>query len=740
MGIKEKVFYEFGSFRMDAAEQRLWRGGDEILLTPKAFSLLLALVERSGQTLLKEDLMEAVWPDAVVEENNLADNVSLLRQTLGDDAREPRYIKTVPRRGYRFVAEVTEVPGRGVDLMVAEHTRERIVIDEETSEEMDSAAPTATLPAKRGKRLAFLALALVGVVGATPVALMYSGGSLGRRPAVAAPPGITVTTVTNSGVDGASTISPDGKFIAYAQNYSVGTGCLYVQQVGTSSGVQLLPPGERIFGTISFSPDSAHIYYITFDKHDPKGALYKLPVLGGPPERLLSLHGLMFGLSPDGTRVAFFRDGPETNRRRLVVAALDGGTERTLLSRSSREMTLSFCPAWSPDATTIAFAASDAPEPRRGKLGIYTVQVTNGEVKRLSKGEWAEVGKIVWAADGRSLIFVGQVLRSARQLYYLGYPGGDARLITSGLQNYGNYGLGVTADGRELVADAYIRSSHIWAAGADGDAGRAVRLTTGDDDGGVGLTTLADGRIVYVTRVGGARDIWVMNGDGTGAHPLTADRYTESEVTATPNGRYLVFVSDREGFSHIYRMDVDGSDLKRLTSAETNDGAPDCSPDGEWVVYTSSDEEGATIRKVSIDGGAPIDLIEGAVAPAFSPDGKLVSCIFPAESVVGAGRLAIIPASGGQPVRSFDVVSFAWSYPSARWTPNGQSIVYRRMEPKKGGLWNLWQQPVEGGETRPLTNFKTESVFRYAFTRDGQRLVLSCGNLNANVALITGFQ
>ena len=99
---------EFGPFRIDIAERQLFRDGAEIPLTAKVFDILRVLVLSGGRTITKEEFMLAVWPDAVVEESNLTDNISTLRQILGDDAREPKYIKTVPKRGYRFVAAVRE--------------------------------------------------------------------------------------------------------------------------------------------------------------------------------------------------------------------------------------------------------------------------------------------------------------------------------------------------------------------------------------------------------------------------------------------------------------------------------------------------------------------------------------------------------------------------------------------------------------------------------------------------------
>src|SRR5262245_28697555 len=96
--------YEFGSIRLDAQERLLQRDGVTISLTPKAFDLLLALVERHGRLVGKEELFQTVWPDSIVEESNLSSNVALIRKALGDGENGLKFIETVPKRGYRFVA------------------------------------------------------------------------------------------------------------------------------------------------------------------------------------------------------------------------------------------------------------------------------------------------------------------------------------------------------------------------------------------------------------------------------------------------------------------------------------------------------------------------------------------------------------------------------------------------------------------------------------------------------------
>src|ERR1041385_2723738 len=129
-----KHFYEFGPFRLDPVEGLLLRDGQAVALTPKAFDTLLALVESSGHVLGKDELMSRVWPDSYVEETNLAQHISALRKVLGEREQGGQYIETVPKRGYRFVAQVRQWQDEGADLIVREHTRARVVIEEEEVE------------------------------------------------------------------------------------------------------------------------------------------------------------------------------------------------------------------------------------------------------------------------------------------------------------------------------------------------------------------------------------------------------------------------------------------------------------------------------------------------------------------------------------------------------------------------------------------------------------------------------
>jgi DNA-binding winged helix-turn-helix (wHTH) protein/TolB-like protein len=135
MSKNHKHFYEFGNFRIDVAERTLLGSEGIIALTPKAFDTLLLLVENSGRVLGKQELMEKVWPESFVEENNLAQNISALRKALGRDGGDgAKYIETVPKRGYRFRAEVRETWDEAVELVVREQTTRSILIEEDDSD------------------------------------------------------------------------------------------------------------------------------------------------------------------------------------------------------------------------------------------------------------------------------------------------------------------------------------------------------------------------------------------------------------------------------------------------------------------------------------------------------------------------------------------------------------------------------------------------------------------------------
>ncbi len=142
-----KRFYTFDGFKVDSSERLLFKDNREVSLTPKVFDTLLVLLENSSHVLTKKELMEQVWPDSFVEENNLAQNISILRKALGEGKEGEHYIQTVPKRGYRFVADVTASGMDDETMIVRERTRARIIVERDDEEETRDLSPL--LPGSR---------------------------------------------------------------------------------------------------------------------------------------------------------------------------------------------------------------------------------------------------------------------------------------------------------------------------------------------------------------------------------------------------------------------------------------------------------------------------------------------------------------------------------------------------------------------------------------------------------------
>ncbi|HLM01024.1 MAG TPA: winged helix-turn-helix domain-containing protein [Pyrinomonadaceae bacterium] len=738
--ISEKC-YEFGEFRFDAEEKVLWRGAALADVTPKALEILVVLVENAGRIVPKEEIYNRVWAGSFVEEANLTHHIFRLRKVLGESA-DRKFIETVPKRGYRFVAEVRQT---------AEQTPPSSF---QNSNSINRAAPVVL----QNKNLrVFSVIVLFALFGTAAFVWYKSSANVNRQqqhhqqqllqetanPKSKIQNPMTVSRLTDYGKAVAATISPDGKFAAYAQNFSSGEGTLYIRQIETNTERKLLEPAERNFGSISFSPDGTFIYYIAYEPGEPEGALYRIPVVGGQAAKVLSNVKFMFTLSPDGRRVAFFRFDTGAKQTRIISAALEAiGDEKTVLTFNDAEKAVTGVPAFSPDGNLLAFGLADvtpATDFSQPQFSPFTVDLQTGEMKSLTTEKWSEIGKTAWMPDGSGLVFPGNRPRVGNQIYYLAFPSGEVTRITKELNVYGNYGMGISRDGTRLVADLRESEAQIWSIDAGGSTARAEQLTNGRSDGARGLASLSDNQIVYTTITGDDGDLWILRSGENGireGRPLTSDAFFEGETCAARGDDgtdFLIFASDRVGGSHLFRVNADGTNLKQITFGENYDAAPDCSADGKFVVYASN----ASIWKISADGGEPTRLTDfECLAPSISPDAKFFACVQPTGVQIKNAALAVLAVEGGAPVKSFEVIPFGFYYRPARWTPDGSALVFKRTDKQIG---NLWRQNLAGGEPKQISDFKSEVILNHVFSRDGKKLLVSRGKFAANTVLLKNF-
>jgi len=288
-------------------------------------------------------------------------------------------------------------------------------------------------------------------------------------------------------------------------------------------------------------------------------------------------------------------------------------------------------------------------------------------------------------------------------------------------------------DSGTIATIQQVNASSIWISAPNEDESRARQILKTNLPDTVAWTP--DDKVVYASRTGEFWDIWISNADGSNAKQLTADGFIDHEPSVSPDGRYVVFQSNRSGARNIWRTDADGN-LKQLTDGNYVDSNPVCSADGRSVIFVSQRSGTASLWKVSIEGGAPVRLTEHpAQLPSISPDGKLISYFYFDEQANNQPKLSIISFDGGNPVKTMDlprsVQPIAFS-----WLPDGRSVAYLD---NSSGILNVWSQPVDGSAPKQLTNFKSEFVSSFAISRDG-KIAAYRFSATRDIVLIKGFR
>ena len=274
----------------------------------------------------------------------------------------------------------------------------------------------------------------------------------------------------------------------------------------------------------------------------------------------------------------------------------------------------------------------------------------------------------------------------------------------------------------------------------DGDADRAAEIVSQKDDDGFNssyyyrtrFSWLADGRIMYTALVNGTPRLWVTNATGSGNKELTSPTSDSTFPSVTPDSRYIVFIAETSGLSSVWRMDIDGGNPKQLTFGPDESWAW-CSPDSRWVVYHSGNQGRRTLWRVPIEGGKPQELTDyPSVGPVVSPDGNWICAYYRLETKA-PWRLGIIPMSGGHPVKSFEVPQGVLFQSLVRWTPDSSALAYIM---NRDGVSNIWTQPLNGGPAKQMTNFKSDQIFWFEWSQDGQNLGVSRGAITSDVVMI----
>jgi Tol biopolymer transport system component/tRNA A-37 threonylcarbamoyl transferase component Bud32 len=596
-----------------------------------------------------------------------------------------------------------------------------LAIDLREAARPDAAEPAAPpAPAVRGRWLVLgllLAAVLAGVV--------WGGYRALQRPAPA-PRQNRIVRLTNNGRSINAAISPDGKYVAHVV-WDLGRQSLWVRQVATTSNIQVVPPKQMRYAGLTFSPDGNYIYYVAQNENVPTGIVYRIPVLGGDPRKLVVDADSPVTVSPDGRRIAFMRFMPNAGECGVFVSGADGTGERKLASLKGGDQYGRV--AWSPDGKRIATSRSLG---KGRSVRIVTLDVETGAETPIHRELWYRVAGLAWLGDGSGLLVAGTD-KSSRpsQIYELSYHGGKARRISNDANEYA--GVGVTADSRTLVTVQADAVSNLWIVPVD-DPSRRRPITSG---GGKyrDVSWTRDGHLLVSSREGGNWDIWSIDVDGRNAKQLTADAASNSVATASPDGRSIVFVSDRAGNAQLWKMDRDGGNQRPLTFG-IEEQFPSFTPDGAWVVYSSASKGKFTLWKVPAAGGTPVQVsARFSFGPEVSPDGRFIAFTDISDDVSQPIRFGIMPIEGGPLKASF--VYPPTSITQVHWRPDGKALS---LITHRGGKSNIFVQPLAGGPGQEVTRFRSDSIGSFAWSPDGKEIACVRGLPVNDVVLMSGFR
>jgi Tol biopolymer transport system component/DNA-binding winged helix-turn-helix (wHTH) protein len=660
---------QFGPFHIDVRERVLRRDGQPVPLTPKAFDVLLALVEQPGRLLSKQELLDKVWPDTFVEESNLAYNVFALRKALGDPADRGQYIETVPRRGYRFSAPMTPVNESNGERPLTAGAAEPLISDAEvraaqsryqTMAELSVVADDgdpASSDVARGcvpagssawRPTAWVALVAVLAAGSLVVYRWRITSSL-------AEPLRAVPLTSMPGVVRSPSLSPDGHHVVFTwTGTSQANPDVYVQQVGAGPPLQLTKDPANDYSP-SWSPDGRTIAFLRRGPDSTSSEVLLIAPLGGP-ERMVGRIQPRVAFNPPSLSWC-----PDSACLVVSDAAGDGGTDAVFVifleSGERRQLTypqkgLDADPAISPDGRALIFRRDSTPfSGEFYRLSLKDQMMPDGEPVRLTST--LSGGKPAWMPDGREFLFAA---RGA--LWRLdGVNGGAPMRLPFVGQDGQTPVVSRTADGRQRLV--YVRSfadGNIWrvdtaSAGAPAASAPVMAIASTRFDGIPSLSPDAL-RVAFMSNRSGESEIWVSSPDGSNAVPVTALRVLPGFPRWSPDGQLIAFHGDPRARPEVLEVPARGGKPNILETDTLTSAYPSFSRDGRWIYFCGGQAGRFRIWKMPASGGAAVQVTNNAGSIAIeSYDGRDLYYVSATDRPSSLWRLHL---AGGAPLKVLD--------------------------------------------------------------------------------------
>lgn len=673
----------FGTFEADLSTGELWRGGFRIKLQSQPFRVMTELIRRSGHVVTREELQAKVWDKGtnVDFDHSLGTAINKIREALGDNAENPRFVETLPRRGYRFIAPLTilDTPDPAPPVHVAD------------SGEILPAATSAPEPEP-------IPISAVAEVAALPSSLPMAEHvfiSPGRRRALGYAVAATVILIAGlvgylAGSNPGATVVPTIRQVTHSQRVLPGGDA-------TESFPVTVTDGLHLFASV-IRDGSIHLERITIAGGE--STPITLPdEVAGPA---------IADISHDGSRLLVRSHASNESEQPLFIVPSGGGSAQRVVRVLAHDAT------WMPDDQSILYAAGN---------DLFIAPLTGSEPIRYAslpgRAFWLR-----WSPDGKSLrLTLFDPLTHTRALWELTASEHTAHPL---LPNWSETrevccGSWMQSGGGFVFQATQGQASDLWM--LDGLRQRPIRLT----DGPLayqGPVAARNENTVYLTGVASEGEVQLLRPNSKEFVPAESFYSDAHRLEETRDGRWLNWV-DTEG--RLWRARSDGSELLQLTSSDLQVFTAHWSPDGSRIALMARTRFGAwSLYQVLADGSDLQPLLKtssNAADPTWSPDGQQI--------VLGRTPDLMGKDSAPRTIQILDVRSRklttldgSTGLFSPRWSPDGKLIAALSLDQRQLRLYDLtdkkWRVLANRPIADPVWSPDSRTLYADAFTEPGQ--------------------
>ena len=621
----------FENFEVDLQSGELFKNGRRLRLQPQPFRFLVLLLERAGEVITRDELCQELWPSEtfVDFEHGLAAAVNKLREVIGDSAEKPRYIETLPKRGYRFIGTIRSEPGQLLPAI------------SKNDSSLSAPAAAAAFPTYPWWRVGVVLLVITTVVATSTILLLRRKSPIHNGAAL-----LAVPFTSFPGIQTAPSFSPDGSRIAFAWDKDKGSSSngpafeLYVKAIGSETVLRLTDHPSTWINS-EWSPDGTQIALHRLAADD--NGIYLVPALGGPERKLIATHtpyevAAPISWSPDGKWLVYSDTEDGGTAVRIMLLNLDTLEVRKFPHAAA--CTHEGNAVFSHSGRELAFLCVRS-------LTAFEYFVSN--LEGTSKHSVTTIREfpvgLIWRGDDTGLI-ISRATPSGMETDEIELADGGIRK----LDIQAGVWPAISRDGHKLAFSLPSNHTSIWKRDLRHPQAPAVQLFASTLQQNYARYSPDGKHVLFDSTRSGAWAVWLADSDGSNlvqiSHELAAGYGHWS-----PDSQKVVFgANEPDGIVSIYTVDISDRVPHKLRTGLKQANWPSWSNDGQWIYLRGYEGVGHQLYRCPAEGGQARLLVAGEdpIAPAESHDGKRL--YFPERNVNARLMMVGLNEAGAKPV------------------------------------------------------------------------------------------